>query len=113
MYKLIGDSMYNDIVYEKVKSELINTRYIKIDVNDKEFKEIIIFATEGDDYEFLLTKDGLEYWNPRYLDFYEIIDGKWNDEKIYFWYDKFADFCDEIHGFYNDSLKAYFIDNEL
>lgn len=97
--------MFNETVYEEVKLQL--NEEIDIDVNDDEFKKIIDFATEDSKYEFLLTHDGLEYWNPRYLDFFKIHDGKWNDQDVYFWFDTFIEFHSDINDLYDGSLRKY------
>jgi hypothetical protein len=97
--------MFNDVVYKEVKLQL--NEELDIDVNDDELKTIIDFATEESKYEFLLTRDGLEYWNPCYLDFFQIHNGKWNDKDVYFYFDAFINFHSDVNDFYDGSLKKY------
>ena len=97
--------MYNDAVYEEVKLQL--NEEVDIDVNDDELKTIIDFATEDSRYEFLLIREDLEYLNPRYLDFFKIHNGKWNDRDVYFYFDTFIEFYSDINDFYDGSLRKY------
>lgn len=113
-------ALVNNKVYEFLKDEL-KDRNIIIDVDDETFKKIVDLHM-GTNEDILMSDEGLEYENPRYLDFDEIPEGKWIkqdgtiDEKdhVYIHYDNFTtELVIPLEEFYNNKLSEYAEEYEL